>query len=59
MVARNGITRWRIGEKTWQMGAWNQNRLTATLGIDYPIIQGPLAIWRNVWTSLESSWAHL
>jgi nitronate monooxygenase len=24
------------------MGAWNQNRLTAKLGIDYPIIQGPL-----------------
>ncbi|MFP5265034.1 MAG: NAD(P)H-dependent flavin oxidoreductase [Blastocatellia bacterium] len=24
------------------MGAWNQNRLTAELGIDYPIIQGPL-----------------
>ncbi len=24
------------------MTAWNQNRLTARLGIDYPIIQGPL-----------------
>jgi nitronate monooxygenase len=24
------------------MGTWNQNRLTAKLGIDYPIIQGPL-----------------
>jgi nitronate monooxygenase len=24
------------------MGAWNQNRLTAKLEIDYPIIQGPL-----------------
>src|SRR6202007_1518113 len=24
------------------MPAWNQNRLTAKLGIDYPIIQGPL-----------------
>jgi nitronate monooxygenase len=24
------------------MGAWNRNRLTAKLGIDYPIIQGPL-----------------
>ena len=22
--------------------AWNRNRLTARLGIDYPIIQGPL-----------------
>src|SRR6476659_731042 len=22
--------------------SWNQNRLTALLGIDYPIIQGPL-----------------
>ena len=25
------------------MGAWDQNRLTAKLGIDYPIIQGPLS----------------
>src|SRR5215813_2632509 len=24
------------------MNTWNQNRLTARLGIDYPIIQGPL-----------------
>src|SRR3954463_1161565 len=24
------------------MITWNQNRLTARLGIDYPIIQGPL-----------------
>jgi nitronate monooxygenase len=24
------------------MSAWNQNRLTSKLGIDYPIIQGPL-----------------
>lgn len=24
------------------MGSWNQNRLTTKLGIDYPIIQGPL-----------------
>jgi nitronate monooxygenase len=24
------------------MPAWNQNRLTAKLGIDYPVIQGPL-----------------
>jgi hypothetical protein len=24
------------------MPAWNQNRLTSKLGIDYPIIQGPL-----------------
>ena len=24
------------------MPAWNRNRLTAKLGIDYPIIQGPL-----------------
>ena len=23
---------------------WNQNRLTAKLGIDYPIIQGPLGV---------------
>src|SRR5437868_13600118 len=25
------------------MNTWNQNRLTARLGIDYPIIQGPLS----------------
>src|SRR5436189_2254609 len=24
------------------MSNWNQNRLTAKLGIDYPIVQGPL-----------------
>ena len=24
------------------MPRWNENRLTAKLGIDYPIIQGPL-----------------
>src|SRR5260370_24437303 len=24
------------------MARWNENRLTAKLGIDYPIIQGPL-----------------
>ena len=24
------------------MRAWNENRLTSKLGIDYPIIQGPL-----------------
>jgi nitronate monooxygenase len=26
----------------WLMITWNQNRLTAKLAIDYPIIQGPL-----------------
>jgi NAD(P)H-dependent flavin oxidoreductase YrpB (nitropropane dioxygenase family) len=24
------------------MGGWDQNRLTTKLGIDYPIVQGPL-----------------
>lgn len=24
--------------------SWNQNRLTAKLGIEYPIIQGPLGL---------------
>jgi nitronate monooxygenase len=29
-------------ERRFAPAAWNQNRLTAKLGIDYPIIQGPL-----------------
>src|ERR1700754_2300214 len=31
----------RVQEVSKLMDAWNQNRLTARLGTDYPIIQGP------------------
>jgi NAD(P)H-dependent flavin oxidoreductase YrpB (nitropropane dioxygenase family) len=38
------------------MDTWNQNRLTAKLGIDYPIIQGPLGgLWSQRWSVIRSS----
>src|SRR5215475_12428857 len=40
--------------------SWNQNRLTAKLGIDYPIIQGPLGgLWSQRLTAAVSNFGGL
>src|SRR5689334_11092897 len=42
------------------MNTWNQNRLTARLGIDYPIIQGPLGgLWSQRLTAAVSNFGGL
>ena len=42
------------------MNTWNQNRLTAKLGIDYPIIQGPLGgLWSQRLTAAVSNFGGL
>ncbi len=42
------------------MNAWNQNGLTARLGIDYPIIQGPLGgLWSQRLTAAVSNFGGL
>ena len=42
------------------MTTWNQNRLTARLGIDYPIIQGPLGgLWSQRLTAAVSNFGGL
>src|SRR5712675_3338207 len=41
MVTRQD-SRTANSEQRLMPASWNQNRLTAKLGIDYPVIQGPL-----------------